>query len=353
MIFCWMLSAATVSSQNRPRRVDPLAAIPTSSSQATAVSDTAPEVAEGDVIRVDTHLLTIPVSVRDRQGRFIYDLSREEFSIYENSVDQEIAFFEPMETPFTVILMLATNTSTWRKHEQIKAAAIDFINLLRSQDRVMVVSYASDVTVEIEPTNDRQALQQAILNVGKGSHPYLYNAIDWVIKRPLKQIRGRKAVVLLTDGTSCVKGATYKSTLHETEEWDGPIYPMQFDTYNDLALMTGGMSTSILRSVLLNLPPVAARGISFPNSTDEGYKIAGNYLRELAEKSGGRLYRASEDAGSLRLAFRQIIKELSHQYRLGYYPKTCARKRERRQLSVRLSRANVAVRARGSYVCDP
>jgi len=291
--------------------------------------------------------------VRDRQGRFIYDLSREEFSVYENGVDQDIAFFEPMETPFTVILMLATNTSTWRKHEKIKAAAIDFINLLRPQDRVMVVSYASDVTVEVEATNDHNALQQAILKIGKGTRPYLYTAIDWIIKRPLKQIRGRKAVVLLTDGISCVKGATYKSTLHETEESDGPIYPVQFDTYNDLALMTGGMSTSVLRSVLLNLPPVAARGISLPNSADEGYETAGNYLRQLAEKSGGRLYRASEDTNSLRLAFRQIIEEVSHQYRLGYYRKTCARKRERRQLTVRLSRANVAVRARGSYICDP
>jgi VWFA-related protein len=305
------------------------------------------------VIRVDTDLVTIPVSARDRKGRFIYDLRREEFSIYENGVRQELAFFEPVETPVTVILMLATNTSTWRKHEKIKEAAIDFTNLLRLEDRLMVVSYASGVTVEAEATNDRTALQQAIRKIGKGSRPYLYNAIDWVIKGPLKKIRGRKAVVLFTDGTSCVKGATYKSTLHAAEEVDGPIYPVQFDTYDDLALMSGGTSTSTLRNVLLNLPFIAAKGIAIPPSADEGYQTAGKYLLELAEKSGGRLYKANEDAGSLQSELRQIIEELSHQYRIGYYPKVRAPKRERRQLSVRLSRANLAVHARDSYIFEP
>jgi len=337
------LAAAIVNSQERLRRVEPLPA-PHQSTE---------EVNEGGVISVDTDLVTIPVSVRDRQGRFIYDLRRDEFSIYEDGIRQNIAFFEPMETPFTVILMLATNTSTWRKHEHIKAAAMTFINLLRPEDRVMVVSYASGVTVEVEPTNNRNVLKQTIRKIGKGSHPYLYNAIDWAIKGPLKQIRGRKAVVLLTDGTSCIKGATYKSTLRDVEEMDGPIYPVQFDTYNDMARMTGGMSTSVLRNVLLNLPPIAARGISFPNSADEGYKTAGDYLRELAEKSGGRLYQATDNTRSLEISFSEIMEELSHQYRIGYYPKIRARNRGTRQLTVRLSRANVAVHARDSYVYEP
>ena len=337
------LAAAIVSSQERLRRVERL----------PVPHQTTEEVNEGAVIRVDTDLVTIPISVRDRQGRFIYDLRRDEFSIYEDGVRQDIAFFEPMETPFTVILMLATNTSTWRKHEHIKAAALAFINLLRPEDRVMVVSYASGITVEVEPTNHRKLLEQAIHKIGKGSHPYLYNAIDWAIKGPLKQMRGRKAVVLLTDGTSCTKGATYKSTLREVEEADGPIYPVQFDTYRDQALMTGGTSTSVLRNVLLNLPPIAARGISFPNSADEAYKTAGKYLRELAERSGGRLYQATDNMRSLEVSFGEIIDELSHQYRIGFYSKTRARNRETRQLSVRLSRANVAVHARDSYVYNP
>ena len=302
--------------------------------------------------------MTIPVSVRDRQGRFIYDLSKEDFSVYENGVRQEVTFFEAIETPFTVILMLDTSSSTWLKHETIKEAAIAFVNLLRPADRVMVVSFANEITVEIEPTSDRTALQQAIRKVGKGWNTRLYDAVDWAIKVPLKGIRGRKAVVLLTDGVSTKsKHATYKTNVRDVEEMDALIYPVQYDTSQDMALMTGGASIPLPS----NLPPLLSRlpstlpgpGIGGPRPGRDSYKIAGDYLRALAEKTGGRLYQAGESAGSLGAAFRQIVEELSHQYRLGYYPKTRASGRERRQLRVRVNRADVAVRARDGYVYEP
>ncbi|MBD0369956.1 MAG: VWA domain-containing protein [Pyrinomonadaceae bacterium] len=350
-------SVPMISAQEeRPRRVEPSV----SNSSSTA-SETPEEVGQGEVIRVDTSLVTIPVSVRDRQGRFIYDLSKEDFSVYENDVRQETAFFESIETPFTVILMLDTSSSTWLKHEKIKDAAIAFVNQLRPDDRVMVVSFANETTVEIEPTNDRMALQQAIRKVGKGWNTRLYDAVDWAIKGPLKRIPGRKAVVLLTDGmsTKC-KHATYKTNIRDVEELDALIYPVQYDTSEDMALMTGGASgpppslPSNLPSILSRLPStIPGPGIGRPKPDRDAYKIAGAYLRELAEKTGGRLYQAGENGGSLRAAFRQIVEELSHQYRLGYYPKTQARVRERRRLRVRINRSDVSVRARDSYVYEP
>ena len=354
-------SATIVNSQERARRVEPAISNSTSSPRTSAAAiETPEETSEGDVIRVDTSLVTIPVSVRDRQGRFIYDLRREDFSIYENGIRQEIAFFEAVETPFTVILMLDTSSSTWLKHGKIKDAAIAFVNQLRPDDRVMVVSYANGVTVEAEPTSDRMVLQQAIRKVGKGSHPTLYEAVDWVIKGPLKQVRGRKAVVLLTDGLDCSKHATYKDTLRDVEEADAPFYPVQYDTSLDLAMMTGGASIpppslpSSLPQIFSRSPwPFPEPGITRPKSGRDAYKRAGEYLRGLAEKSGGRLYQAGESVGSLEFAFIQIVEELSHQYGLGYYPRIQASERERRQIRVRTSRTDLAVRARDSYVYEP
>jgi Ca-activated chloride channel homolog len=361
IISCGTFAATIGASQERPRRAEPSVSSPASSPSPPAAGETPQEVGEGDVIRVDTSLVTIPVSVRDRQGRFIYDLSREDFSAYEGGVRQEIAFFEAIETPFTVLLMLDTSSSTWLKHEKIKDAAIAFIDQLRHDDRVMVVSFANEITVEIEPTSDRVALRQAIRKVGKGWNTRLYDAMDWAIKGPLERIQGRKAVVLLTDGMSTKsKRATYKTNIRDVEELDALIYPVQYDTSQDMALMTGGASLpppslpSSLPSILSRLPsPLPGSGIGRPKPSRDSYKIAGDYLRELAEKTGGRLYQAGENGGSLEAAFRQIVEELSHQYRLGYYPKTMGQGRERRQIRVRVNRPDAAVRARDSYVYEP
>src|SRR5262249_7940536 len=102
-------------------------------SSATSLDDKE-EVGEGDVVRIDTNLVTVPVSVLDRQGRFISDLQREQFNVFENGVEQKIAYFEPTEKPFTVALLLDTSGSTFFHLWEIKEAAINFAKQLRPQD---------------------------------------------------------------------------------------------------------------------------------------------------------------------------------------------------------------------------
>ncbi|HEX6190656.1 MAG TPA: hypothetical protein VFZ40_21575, partial [Pyrinomonadaceae bacterium] len=101
-----------------------------------AAEPTVEELSEGDVLRVDTTLVTVPVSVLDRQGRFIPNLKREDFTLLENGNEQSIAFFETAEKPFTVALLLDTSASTQFKLSEIKAAALEFAKQLRPQDRV-------------------------------------------------------------------------------------------------------------------------------------------------------------------------------------------------------------------------
>src|SRR3982750_1514967 len=93
IIVLLVLSTANVIAQERARRVKPSTPDSKSLPQGSVTSKTVEEVGAGDVIHVDTTLVTIPVSVRDRQGRFIYDLNKEDFSVFENGAEQEIAFF--------------------------------------------------------------------------------------------------------------------------------------------------------------------------------------------------------------------------------------------------------------------
>ncbi|MDQ3819934.1 MAG: VWA domain-containing protein, partial [Acidobacteriota bacterium] len=103
------------------------------------------EVGEGDVVRVNTTLVSVPVSVLDRNGRFVPDLRREDFQLFENGEEQSIAYFEETDKPFTVALMLDTSGSTSFKLEEIKEAAISFARQLRPQDRVLVVTFNDQI----------------------------------------------------------------------------------------------------------------------------------------------------------------------------------------------------------------
>src|SRR5688500_10797299 len=193
---------------------------------------TVEEVAGGDVVRIDTNLVTVPVSVFDRQGRLIPNLERESFSVFENGVEQQIKHFEPTEKPFTVALVLDTSGSTVFDLWEIKEAAIAFAKQLRPQDRVLVVTFNDLVMLLTEATNDLKLVTEVIQRgANTGFSTRLYDAVTLVINERLNKIDGRKAVVLFTDGVDTRSyQATYQSTLREAEELDALIYSIQYDT---------------------------------------------------------------------------------------------------------------------------
>ncbi len=319
------------------------------------------EVSEGDVLRVETSLVTVPVSVLDRQGRFVPNLKREDFHVFENGVEQEVAYFEPAEKPFTVALVLDTSASTHFHLQDIREAAIAFSKQLRPQDRVLIVSFNDEVLLLTEATNDMNLIETVIdENVNTGSSTRLYDAVDLTIRERLDKIKGRKAIVLFTDGVdTSSQQATYLSTLREVEELDALIYPIQYDTSDYLNAMQGNGTVTVTttRSGLFGMGTTQQtysvpmnNGIAIPGATKADYARADRYLHALADKTGGRLYQAN-DTKQLAQAFTLIAEELRRQYSLGYYPKAdTAENSDRRQIRVKVRQANLAVKARDGYV---
>jgi len=389
MLQCFALSLVTflclfplAFSQTRARRVghsspatapsEPSRPIATSTTtrDSSATNDTVEEVGAGDVVRVNTTLVTIPVSVSDRDGKFIYDLSKDDFQVFDNGVEQKVAYFATTEKPFKVVLLIDTSTSIWNKLGEIKEAAVEFLDQLRPDDQVMVASFSSRLRIICPPTSDRQTLRSAIRYVGRGSSTQLYDAMERVMNSELTRLSGRKAVVLFTDGVDSTSShATYQSNVQDAEELDGLIYPIRYDTYDDMAYSggipggfppstsAGGILGSILRGVLIPGGTVGGRrsGGSWPGgvgggSTRAEYENGKNYLYDLAAKTGGRVYEAIEERSSMDLAFRNIAEELRRQYSLGYYPKEQAQVGEQRHIKVKVRRPGVAVRARDSYI---
>lgn len=350
--------------------------------ESTKSKDAGPEeVSAGDIVRVDTTLVSLPVSVMDRDGKYIPNLAKEDFRVWEDGVEQRVAYFASTEKPFTVALVIDTSASTRYKLEEIQDAAISFVNQLRPDDHVMVVSFDDKIRVLEQPTSDRSALRNAILQTRIGSGTRLYDAMDQVINQYFNRIEGRKAIVLFTDGVDTTsKHATYESTVRDAEELDALIYPVEYDTSSDMAGWPGGGgsrrgggggSGSGSGSVVIDILGAILGGGSnngggggnprggggrrgggggAGNSRGE-YERADQYLHDLARVTGARLYNAEQE--NLDAAFRSVAEELRRQYSLGYYPKNTPRPGERRSIKVRVNRPELVVRSRDSYVFQP
>lgn len=335
------------------------------------------EVDENEVVRVNTSLVTIPVSVMDRAGKYVPSIRQQEFRIWEEGVEQEIAYFATVEKPFTVALVIDTSGSTRYRLTEIQDAAISFVNQLRPADRVLVVSFDDEVRVLTEATSDRLRLHEAIRRVRPGQGTKLYDAVDFVINERFNRVEGRKAILLFTDGVdTSSRRASYQTNARDVEELDALIYPVQYDTYDpQAASRTGGVwgggggsrrrsggIADILGDILsggsirIGRGGGGGRGGSSGGSctgcTREEYERGDRYLHDMARLSGARVYRA-ETTNDIEGAFSLVAEELRRQYSLGYYPKQQGQTGQRRRIKVRVMRPDLAVRARDSYIYNP
>src|SRR5258706_2633709 len=103
------------------------------------------EIEAGDIVRVGTTPVTLPVSVSDPDGPFIPDLRKEDFRLWEEGVEQNVAFFSSVDKPFSVVLMIDTSGSTRYRLGEIQDTAITFVNQLWRDDRVIVLSFDDQV----------------------------------------------------------------------------------------------------------------------------------------------------------------------------------------------------------------
>ena len=320
------------------------------------------EVDAGDIIRVNTTLVSIPVSVMDRDGRYVPNLLKDDFRIWEDGVEQDVAFFQSVDKPFSVVLMLDTSPSTQFRLEDIQDAAITFVNQLRADDRVMVVSFNDDIKVLSEFTTDRSKLERAITRARTDDGTRLYDAVDLVMNKYLSRIQGRKAIVLFTDGVDTTShNADYQTNLTDAQELDALVYPVQYDTSRDMNVgnFPSGVQIDVWGQILGGIfgggrGGMGRRGgIPRGRGTSRGdYQLADQYLQELANTTGGREYRA-DTLQNMSYAFANVAEELRRQYSIGYYPKRPPQVGQRRQIRVRAKQPNLAVRARDSYIFNP
>lgn len=247
----------------------------------------APEQQPGETVKVQTSLVVVPVIVSDYNDAYIPDLKQTEFTIHEDGVPQEIAFFSEIRAPFHVVLLLDTSGSTQEKLGDIQRAATAFVQQLQQQDRVRVVAFDEALYDLSDFTSDRAALKQAIEKTRPGKGTKLYDACRLALSH-LKRIEGRKAIVLFTDGVDWRSdNARYDDTLLMIEESGVIVYPIRYDTRReteqlvrrqqqagettDLGAILGGPSIG-------RTPPTMPGGSPVPGSDgrrNDPYKLPG------------------------------------------------------------------------------
>ena len=319
-------------------------------SASPATSSKSAQSGDDELVVVETDLVTTPVSVLDRNGRFIPGLKKKDFKIFENGIPQKVTYFQSEESPFTVILMIDASPSTKYKIDEIHFAAVTFLNQLRPTDKVMVVAFDQRVrALTPEPTTDRKELYAAIYKSQFGSGTSLYDAVQAVVNLNTLAIPGRKAVVLFTDGVDTTsRRADYQSTLEAVEETDALFYPIRYDT-----LDRGGNSAPAAVDLTALINGQLPRGMIVRGSrggSNAEYEKGKSYLEGLAANSGGRIFEA-DTMTNLDASFSGIAEELRRQYSIGYYPEATGEPGERRKIKIQIvAKPTAVVRAKTTYV---
>ena len=341
------------------------------------------EVDEGDVIRTDTQLVSVPAVVTDSSGRPLSNLKPENFRLIEDGQPQTISNFGTTATPFEIALLLDTSGSTRDDVALIRSAANSFIEALRPGDRVGIVSFNQSQTfgdpvaaVEVlSPlTGDREALRTAIDNLGASQGTPYYDALERVADGifhdpPKEDVRGRRAVVALTDGVDSSSNSDFVNAKLKLSQAGIACYFIQVNTedFVEERLMKdcqddGQLSLSkrqIERYRQIFFPKAKAENFdSFckmgpferMSISRELYGLARREMNDLARGSGGRNFEAATLADA-RAAFARVAADIGTQYSLGYYPTNKARDGKFRsiKLEVRGLREKTQIRARDGY----
>ena len=241
----------------------------------------------------DVDLVDLHAVVRDRQGRYISDLTREQFTLREDGVPQTIRRFTTNLKPLAIGIVLdVSRTMEGEKLEAARNSALRFLDTLGEGDRGMVVTFSNRVRVLQPATTDRKLLADAIRSAEVEGATALYDGI-WRTADYLRRLDGRRVMLLLTDGRDEAGNGLEPGSLHTLEE------ALDHSNRHDVMIFAIGYGKNLSQKDF------------YHRYTLEGI------LRRLAETSGGAVL-FPKRIGSLKKSFEAVTRDLRHQYSIAY-----------------------------------
>jgi Ca-activated chloride channel family protein len=277
--------------------------------------------AQDVTLRMDVKLVNLFVNVTDQNGAIVGALTKDDFKVAEDGRPQEISVFERQsELPLNLTLAIDTSGSTFKDRAIEQDASKRFAHaLLRSQDQMSLIEFATYVRQLVPFTNKIGQIDRGLGSLRGGDATALYDAI-YLAAQGLANKDGRKVLVLVSDGGDTAKNTTYADALEQALRGEIMIYSI----------------------------------IDVPIQASAGRDIGGEHaLITLAEQTGGKSFYASD--GGLDKAFSRVSDDLRTQYLLGYYPRKQVPGLTFHRVQVTVPRANPEafnIRYRTGYYSD-
>jgi VWFA-related protein len=280
-------------------------------------------VAEDEVVRVDSNLVSLNVSVYSTKLRtHVTALGQKDFTVSEDGHEQTISFFATTEVPFDLVLLIDLSGSTAGKRNLIRKSTRRFIDAARPSDRLAIVTFADTPTVVSPLTDDRVKLSESVSKMEGNGGSNVWDALKFTLDQVIgpKTLARRRAVVFMTDGVDNALGEgqrgstiSFADLLEAVRRNDTLIIPIFLDTEND----------------------------EYSNSfTNRIYENARKTLARLADESGGLYYKAKK-IEDLDGVYGQVIEDLGKVYSVGYKPTNEKRDRTWRDVKIQLPNSRI------------
>jgi Ca-activated chloride channel family protein len=284
-----------------------------------ARQDFAPET---PAFRARVELVSLNVTVTDSAGRYVTDLDRSAFQVFEDGAQQEITFFNRTHLPVALSILMDTSASMEDKLQTAQEAAIGFVRRLRPQDVAQLIDFDSRVQIALPFTNGVPELEAAIRRTSAGGSTSLHNAI-YISLKELKKIKAasaeeirRQAIVVLSDGEDTSSLVGFDEVLELAKRSETAVYA------------------------------IGLRSREYDRR--RSFSEADFVLRQLAQQTGGRVF-FPKQAAELGDVYARIADELSSQYTIGYTSRNPKLDGAWRRIVVRLAPPNLTARTKQGY----
>ena len=312
---------------------------------AGAGASVSPELAP--IIRSSVALVEVQCAVTAPDRTRMRGLAQDDFRVWEDGVEQKIAFFDAATAPASIALVIDASPSIYRELGDMRGVAQSIAKSLQPDDEVAVVAFADKTHLLLPFSRDRTLLNAALTSpelarVANSSQSFIYQATYLTAVRLLSERAGRKAIILLTDGQDSALGLTW-----DPESMSPAAGTNKSLTFQDVAraIASSGIELYVIST---ELRPRALTSEWLSTHTDQplitaaarnsGIPLYTLYLAEIVRQVGGELYFLRE-IGSLAEIYRTIALKLEAEYTLGYYPAAGVDVAGWRKLKVALSHA--------------
>lgn len=312
-----------------------------------AGTGTAQEV--DDVVRTETSLVQLNIGVVDKQGRPITSLTKNDFVVYEDGVKQPIQHFEPVNAPFSLVLMLDMSGSTVNFRQQLKLASQRFLDALAPADRVAVIQFNAKVKSLSGFSTDRMKTAYAIEIAEGAGETYFYEALKYALKELEKEGPRRKAIVVLTDGLDSHLRKADRATVSTAKTDDEALAAIKPDASNDLNAVLASADRQGVTIYPLALPSGDPKRLPIPTPGITGiYAAARARLQTLADRTGGRLNEINRLEYMPQL-YREVAANLRTLYTLAYQAKSDRPRGKWHEIRVEVANSELTARTKPGY----